>query len=145
MLYNGISPREWPLFIWKGCTSGGTLLHVHLLCVILTIVNTRCVPTSLPKMVCLHSFALFSLCHWVGRKKGLVQFKSHIRLDSSVNQRNVMHFQIVVPASIDYHRTLYQIYEYQGLLYSLLSIESVINHWLIYRYTESVVNVAYYV
>jgi len=53
-----------------------------------------------------------------------------------------MHFQIVAPVLITIVHC--QIYECQRQLYSLLSIESVINHWLINRYIESVVNVAYY-
>jgi len=38
-------------------------------------------------------------------KKGLVQFESHTRLDTTrlIAQKDVMHFQIVVPASINYH------------------------------------------
>ena len=34
---------------------------------------------------------LFFLCHWVGRKKGLVQFESHNCLDTSRSYATIMH------------------------------------------------------
>ena len=52
---------------------------------------------------------LFSLCQWVGKKvSGLVRIplSSWLIEYCSVNQGNVMHFQIEVPASFHHHRAL---------------------------------------
>ena len=88
----------------------------------------------------------FSHCHWVGRKKGygLVQILHsswHCFTNwGSVKQRNVIHFQIVAPASINYSCAL------ANLWISEAAIESVvhISRQLINRYKKFVVNVAYY-